>query len=190
MVGCTFRESSPNYLYGGKLPLSFQIIHPIAIYFYKNPHFYHWAKSGVVEYNELRIPFGSGCIPAIAAYDVARVAVVVLTNPTPHIGKSYDLTGPKVVDMNELANAFSAALGRNIRYVPLDWDEWKATTLKEHVTKDGWEQHTADHLANLAKLVQNSTVQVSPNVELLTGSPGMDFEQWAKQHAKEFTKSD
>jgi len=119
------------------------------------------------------------------------VAAVILANPGPHIGKTYDLTGPQVADMNEVANAFSAALGREIRYVPLDWDEWKATTLEEHVSKDGWEQHTADHLANLAKLVQNSTeAAVSPNVELLTGSPGMDYEQWVKQHAKEFNKND
>jgi len=156
--------------------------------FMENPHFYHWTKSAVAEHNELRIPFGSGRIPAIAAYDVARVAAVILANPASHIGKSYDLTGPKVADMNDVANAFSAALGRNIRYVPLDWDEWKATTLKEHVSQGGWDQHSADHLANLAKLVQNSTVQVSPNVELLTGSPSMDFEQWAKQHAEEFNK--
>lgn len=148
---------------------------------------YHWAKSGIVQHNELRIPFGSGRLAFIAAYDVARVAAVILANPGPHIGKSYELTGPKVVDMNEVASAFSAALGRQIRYVPLDWDEWKNTTLKEHVSKGGWEQHTADHLANLAKLVQNSVEDVvSPNVELLTGSPGMDYEEWVKQHAQEF----
>jgi nucleoside-diphosphate-sugar epimerase len=115
------------------------------------------------------------------------VAAVILTNPTAHIGKAYNFTGPKAVDMNEVADAFSAALGRKIRYVPLDWDEWKATTLKEHVSKDGWEQHGADHLANLAKLIQTVNVEVTPNVELLTGSPGMDFEQWVKQHAKEFS---
>ncbi|CAF2692697.1 unnamed protein product [Rotaria sp. Silwood2] len=158
--------------------------------FMENPHFYHWAKSAVAEHNELRIPFGSGRIPPIAAYDVARVASVILTNPAAHIGKSYDLTGPKVVNMDEVANAFSAALGRKIRYVPLDWDEWKATTLKEHVSKGGWEQHTADHLANLAQLIQKGTVEASLNVELLTGSPGMDFEQWMKQHVKEFNKND
>ncbi len=118
------------------------------------------------------------------------MAAVILANPASHIGKSYDLTGPKVVDMNEVADAFSAALGRKIRYVPLDWDEWKATTLKEHVSKDGWEQHAADHLANLAKLIQNSTGEATANVELLTGSPGMDFEKWVKQHAKEFNEND
>ncbi|CAF1149685.1 unnamed protein product [Rotaria sordida] len=85
-------------------------------------------------------------------------------------------------------DAFSAALGRKIRYVPLEWDEWKATTLKEHVSKGGWEQHAANHLANLARLVQKGTVEVSPNVELLTGSPGMDYGEWVKQHAEEFTK--
>ncbi|CAF4718054.1 unnamed protein product, partial [Rotaria sp. Silwood1] len=143
-----------------------------------NPHLYHWAKSAVAEHDELRIPFGSGRIPPIAAYDVARVAAVILTNPAAHIGKSYDLTGPKAVNMDEVANIYSAVLGRKIRYVPLDWNEWKDTTLKEHVLKDGWEQHTADHLANLAQLIQKGTVEVSPNVELLTGSPGMDYEQW------------
>ncbi|CAF1207811.1 unnamed protein product [Rotaria sordida] len=158
--------------------------------FMENPHLYHWAKSAVAEHNELRIPFGSGRIPPIAAYDVARVAAVILVNPAAHMGKSYNLTGPKVVDMNEMANAFSAALGRKIRYVPLDWDEWKATTLKEYISKDGWDQHTADHLENLAHLIQKGTVEVTPNVELLTGSPGMDYEEWVKQHAKEFNKSD
>jgi hypothetical protein len=190
MVGCTFCEHSPNYFYGGKRFPSLQTIPPTTNNFFQNPHFYHWAKSAVAKNNELRLPFGSGRIPAIAAYDVARVVAVVLANPTSHFGKSYDLTGPQVVDMNEVANAFSAALGRKISYVPLDWDEWKATTLKEHVSKDGWEQHTADHLANLAKLVQHVTTEVSPNVERLTGSPGMGFEQWVKQHANEFNETD
>jgi uncharacterized protein YbjT (DUF2867 family) len=48
------------------------------------------------------------------------VAAVILTNPTSHIGEMYDLTGPKVVHMNEVANACSAARGRKIRYVPLN----------------------------------------------------------------------
>ena len=187
MVRCPFREPASNDLYGSEFLSSCQITRATTNCFDQNPHFYHWAKSAVAKHNELRIPFGSGRIPAIAAYDVARVAAVVLANPTVHIGKSYDLTGPTVLDMNEVANAFSAALARKIRYVPLDWDEWKASTLVEHVSKGGWEQHTADHLANLAKLIQNANAEASPNVERLTGTHGMDFEQWMKQHAKDFS---
>ncbi|CAF1362333.1 unnamed protein product [Adineta steineri] len=155
--------------------------------FMENPHLYHWAKTAIAKHNELRIPFGSGRIPAIAAYDVARVAAAILADPTSHIGKSYELTGPKTVDMNEVAKSFSNALGREIHYISLDWDEWKATTLKEYISNSGWDQHSADHLANLAKIIHNGTVEATSNVELLTGSPGMNHEQWMKHHAEEFT---
>ncbi len=59
--------------------------------------------------------------------------------------------------------------------------EWKATTLKEYVSKGNREQHTADHLAYLAKLIQKATLEVSPNVEVLTGSAGMHYEEWVTQ---------
>jgi len=118
------------------------------------------------------------------------VAAVILANPASHIGKSYYLTGPKVLDMNQVADAFSAALDRKIRFVPLNWDEWKATTTMGQASEHSWNPQLTDHLLYLTKYFQTNTDEVSPNVELLTGSPGGNFEQWVKQHDKEFNKSD
>lgn len=48
--------------------------------------------------------------------DVARVAVGVLRNED-HESKSYDMTGPEALTMNEVADRISSAIGKTVRYV-------------------------------------------------------------------------
>ena len=43
----------------------------------------------------IELPFGSGKTSPVAAADVARVVAAVLADPAPHIGKVYELTGPR-----------------------------------------------------------------------------------------------
>ena len=48
------------------------------------------------------------------AEDVARVVAALLSNPHPHIGKIYHLTGPQSENMHFYAQEYSKALGRTI----------------------------------------------------------------------------
>src|SRR3981189_1707241 len=85
-----------------------------------------FAAPGVRDADELALPMAGGKTSPISAVDVARAVSVVLEDPTPHIGRIYNLTGFESADLQHYARAFSAALGRTIRYrdVPLsDWSE-------------------------------------------------------------------
>src|SRR5258707_9327104 len=51
-----------------------------------------FAAPGVRDADELALPMGGGKTSPISAVDVARAVSVVLEDPTPHIGKIYNLT--------------------------------------------------------------------------------------------------
>ena len=55
----------------------------------------------------IEVPFGRGKTSPIAAGDVARVVGTVLADPGPHLGRVYELTGPRSQDMNAVAQEFS-----------------------------------------------------------------------------------
>ena len=50
--------------------------------------------------------------------DIARVAVSVLVAPARHAGKSYRPTGPELLDVQDMARAIGAAVGRAVRVAP------------------------------------------------------------------------
>ena len=59
-----------------------------------------FAAAGVRDADELALPMGGGKTSPISAVDVARAVSVVLDDPTPHIGKIYNLTGFKSADLH------------------------------------------------------------------------------------------
>ena len=61
---------------------------------------------------------GEGSVPHIDVRDIASVAVACVTS-SGHEGKSYDLTGPEALSMNEVAAWLGAVLGRRIDYVDI-----------------------------------------------------------------------
>src|SRR5215510_9055682 len=49
--------------------------------------------------NRIELPFGRGKTNPVSAADVARVVAAVLADPEPHVGRIYELTGPRSQDM-------------------------------------------------------------------------------------------
>ncbi|QQQ78316.1 SDR family oxidoreductase [Saccharothrix sp. 6-C] len=66
----------------------------------------------------LRGPAGNGRVAAVAQDDIADAATAVLTDPGPHAGRTYELTGPAALTLGEVADVLSAATGRTITYHP------------------------------------------------------------------------
>jgi uncharacterized protein YbjT (DUF2867 family) len=73
----------------------------------------------------IRGPAGDGRVSAVAQDDIADVAVAVLTDPVPHDGVTYDLTGPEALSLAEVAGALTKASGtdRVFAYHPETIDE-------------------------------------------------------------------
>src|SRR6266446_1531516 len=72
----------------------------------------------------IELPFGEGKTNPVAAADVARVVAAVLADPGPHVGRVYELTGPRSQDMHGVAREYSDALNREIPYLDIPPEDW------------------------------------------------------------------
>ena len=102
------------------------VVHIRPTVFLDTPLFTTMAARSIKENGTIALPFGTGRTSPVAVDDVARVVATVLRDPAPHIGHVYELTGPRSVDMTELAAAFSRALDRPVSYVDVPLDRWQA----------------------------------------------------------------
>ena len=73
---------------------------------------------------KLYLPYGDERHAPVAADDIARVVVGLLTDPEPHVGERYVLTGPKNLTVAEMASVLSEELGAAVEYVDLPLDVW------------------------------------------------------------------
>ena len=64
----------------------------------------------------LPMPLGEGRTAPVSNKDIARVVVGALTNPEPHIGRTYRPTGAKILNPYEIADSFARVLNRPVRY--------------------------------------------------------------------------
>ncbi|MFF3878872.1 NmrA family NAD(P)-binding protein [Streptomyces sp. NPDC001978] len=149
------------------------VVHIRPTSFLNNPLFTTLAARSIQENGTIALPFGTGRTSPIAVDDVARVVSTVLRGPAPHIGHVYELTGPRTVDMTEMAEEFSRALGRSVSYVDVPLDQWRAEVL----AKVGLPPHTEEHIATMARLHrENRYDRASDDVERVTGVPAQSVE--------------
>ncbi|MFJ3306366.1 NmrA family NAD(P)-binding protein [Streptomyces sp. NPDC086549] len=151
------------------------VIHIRPTSFLDNPLFTTLAARSIRENGTIALPFGTGRTSPIATEDVARVVAAVLRDPAPHIGHVYELTGPRTVDMTEMAEDFSRALGRPVTYVDVPLDQWRAEVL----AKAGLSPHVEDHIGTMARLHrENRYDRSSDDVERVTGVPAQSVEEF------------
>ncbi|MGW1886677.1 NmrA family NAD(P)-binding protein [Streptomyces sp. NPDC001970] len=149
------------------------VVHIRPTSFLDNPLFTALPARTIKENGTIALPFGTGRTSPIAAADVARVVSTVLRDPAPHIGHAYELTGPRTVDMTEMAEEFSRALGRPVSYVDVPLDQWRTEVL----AKVGLPPHTEQHIATMARLHrENRYDRASDDVERVTGVPAQSVE--------------
>ena len=77
---------------------------------------YFLGLPAIVHLGMLVAPFGDGKNAPPSNEDIARVAVGVLANPEPHIGKSYRPTGPELLSPHDIAGILSNVLDRKVKY--------------------------------------------------------------------------
>jgi NAD(P)H dehydrogenase (quinone) len=130
--------------------------------------------------NELPFELGKTCPVALA--DVAAVVANILAHPEPHIGRVYELIGPRSQDLHGVAKEFSVALNREIPYVDVPKDAWelglKSASLPDHVHK---------HLVTMAELHRAVRYdRRSDGVQRITGRVPMSVRNFVSLHADEF----
>lgn len=64
----------------------------------------------------IRGPAGDGRVAAVTRADIARSAVAVLADPRANAGRTWDLTGPEALTLDEVATILAERSGRPVRY--------------------------------------------------------------------------
>jgi uncharacterized protein YbjT (DUF2867 family) len=140
------------------------------------------AGSAVRDRGRIELPFGQGKTNPVAAADVARVVAAVLADPAPHLGRTYELTGPRSQDMHGVAREYSDALDREVTYTDIRPEDWE-----RGLTRVGVPEHLARHLVAMGDLHRAGRYdRLADDVERLTGRPAMSVQEFVSLHADEF----
>ena len=156
------------------------VVHVRPTVFLQNPFFSDWAAESIAKDCTIRLPFGTGRTSPVDARDVAEVIAVILANPTAHIGKVYELTGPRSQDMRGVAGEFSNALGRTITYVDIPLVQWRDQDLHGRNLPD----HLFEHLLTMARLhAANRYDRLTHDIETITGRPATSVRDFVARQA-------
>jgi len=115
----------------------------------------------------LRGPAGNGRVAAVAMDDIADVAAAVLSDPPPHAGATYRLTGPESLTLDDVAAALSTALARPVSYRPETVEEAYASRASYGAPPwqvDAW-------VSTYTAIANGEVAAVTDDVPRLTGHP-------------------
>jgi uncharacterized protein YbjT (DUF2867 family) len=144
--------------------------------------FLRFIAPSVRDRNVIEVPFGRGKTSPVAAADVARVVATILADPTPHLGRIYELTGPRSQDMYGIAQEYSEALNREIVYRDVPPDSWA-----QNLVAAGLPDHVNRHLITMTELHRDGRYdRIADGVERVTGQPPMSVREFVSLHADEF----
>jgi len=137
----------------------------------------------------IRLPWGreNTLLPLVAAEDVARIAVGLLTRSSWAAGTAYPVIG-EVVSLKEIIAKFARVLNRDVHYQEIDDEQWKTEALAR-----AWNAHAVEHLSSLWKSLRAATVApeagrfaVTDTIEKIGGAKPKTFEQFVREHRQEF----
>jgi uncharacterized protein YbjT (DUF2867 family) len=127
---------------------------------------------------EIRLPAGEVPTPFLDADDIADVAVAALTDER-HVGQLYELTGPRSLTFAEVAAEISAAVGREVRYVPISLEEHAAEAAEQGVAPEVIELLT--YL--FSEVVDGRNAGTTDGVRRALGREPRDFSEYAQATA-------
>jgi uncharacterized protein YbjT (DUF2867 family) len=144
--------------------------------------FFPLAGPTVRAQGRIAVPFGLGKTSPVAAADVARVVAAVLADPKPHLGRIYELTGPRSQDMHGVAREFSDALNREVTYSDIPAEDWE-----RGLKKEGLPEHLIRHLVAMGELHRAGRYdRLADGVERVTGVPAISVREFVSLHADKF----
>jgi uncharacterized protein YbjT (DUF2867 family) len=159
------------------------VVHVRPTVFLQHFFFLAWAAESIRRDRTIRLPFGSGRTSPIDTRDVAEVIATILAGPAGHVGKVYELTGPKSQDMRGLAAEYAEALGRPVAYVDMSFEQWRDQELRPR----GLPEHVYHHFLTMAKLhAANRYDRLTHDIEAILGRPPTSARDFVVRHAASF----
>jgi uncharacterized protein YbjT (DUF2867 family) len=131
-----------------------------------------------IRHGVLSFPGGDTREPFLDVEDIADVAVAALRDER-HAGEVYELTGPRLMTLAEAADELGAAIGREVRYLPMTAEQY-AAELRTY----GMPAEEATAVADLvAEVLDGRNAHLTDGVERALGRPPRDFADFAREAA-------
>lgn len=126
-------------------------------------------RSGVFAF-----PAGRTAEPFVDLDDVADVVVAALLDDV-HVGKTYELTGPRLLTFHDVAAELSEVLPRPLRYAPVSVDAYASALASMMPAEE------ATWLATLfGNLLDGHNASLTDDVAKILGRPPRDFRTYAR----------
>ena len=159
------------------------VVHVRPTVFLQHPFFSAWAAESIIRDGTIRLPFGSARTSPVDTLDVAEVIAAILAAPGPHVGKVYELTGPRPQDLHGLAAEYAEAIGRPVAYVDVPFEQWREQELRPR----GLPEHVYNHLLTMAKLhAEGRYDRLTHDVEAVLGRKATSARDFVARHAASF----
>jgi len=143
-----------------------------------NQNFSEGAFIDMVQAGQITLPDVSTPEPYVDADDIAEVAVVALTQPG-HAGELYEVTGPRMLTLGDIAEELSNATGRTIKYTPVPHD-----TFVQGVAESGAPQDVLWMLDYLfATVLDGRNAYLTDGVQRALDRQPKDFADYARDVA-------
>jgi uncharacterized protein YbjT (DUF2867 family) len=127
---------------------------------------------------EIALPAADVAEPFLDVDDLADVAVAALTEDG-HTGRTYELTGPRLLTFTDVAAELTRATGRPIRYVPMTAEAYAGAAA-------GWGVPVEDVAALtdlFTRVLDGHNAFVCDDVRHVLGRPARDFADYARTAA-------
>ncbi|MFD3514361.1 NAD(P)H-binding protein [Streptomyces sp. NPDC058657] len=123
---------------------------------------------------EIALPTGNAVEAFVDADDIADVVVAALTDDK-HIGKLYEVSGPRLLSYSDVAAELSKATGRDIKFIPVTNEQYRAV-LKEN--------NLPEEFADLFTMILDGrNAHLVHGVEEALGRKPKDFADFARDAA-------
>ena len=144
-----------------------------------NQNFSEGAFVEMVLNGAITLPAGDTPEPFVDVDDIADVAVAALTQDH-HAGQVYEVTGPRLMTLADVAADLSAATGREIVYVDIPHQAFMAEIEKSGAPKDvAW---MLDYL--FSTVLDGRNAHLTDGVARALGRPPKDFAAYARDVAR------
>ncbi|ATY14021.1 NAD(P)-dependent oxidoreductase [Amycolatopsis sp. AA4] len=138
--------------------------------------------SATIAQGFLAAPIGDAAVSVIDTRDISAAAAAVLTT-SGHARRTYPLTGPRAVTHAQIADALSAATGRDIAFRDAPADQFAAALTG---LLPSWQ--IGGLVEDYAHYARGEAAEVYPSVADLTGRPARDLTDFARDYAAAFGK--
>lgn len=140
-----------------------------------------WFADEIKTRGTISLAMKAGRVGMIDYRDIAAVAAKCLTEAG-HESRIYNLSGPHLISMDDIAAALSRALGTPVRYHDISTEEFR-----RYLLSMGWSSWHADSMARSYEgMSKGASAVVTDDVQRVLGRAATAFDQVARDYADFF----